>query len=74
MSNVILTGLLNKLPHEHEFENPVNISPPTSELKSFTPVLAFCSMSFFNVVHHFGTCPVSCESKNPASFVRALER
>ena len=75
ISDVILSGLLSKLPYEQEFENPVNISPPKCALTSFTPVSAFCCFSFLNMLHNFEkTSPVTCESKNPASFVSALEK
>ena len=37
------------------------------------PALVFCCMTFFSLEHHFETSPITCESKNPASFERALE-
>ena len=53
ISDAILDAMFNKLPYEYEFENLVNISPLKCALKSFTLVLVFCCMTFFNSVHHF---------------------
>ena len=69
---MILADILNKLPNEYDFENPVNVSPPKCPLKSFTPVLVVRCMTFFNSDHHCETCPMTSESKNPAFGFRAF--
>ena len=54
ISDVILAVILNKLPYEYEFENPVKI---------------FSAQVRAEVIHSCVRVP-----KNPASFVRALEK
>ena len=66
ISEVILSGLLNKLPYEQEFENPVNISPPKCALTSFTPVSAFCCFSF-------SICCIILKKKNKSRYMRVEE-
>ena len=75
ISDAILDAMFNKLPYEYEFENLVNISPLKCALKSFTLALVFCCTTFFSICCIIlKTMHGTCESKNPASFVRALEK
>ena len=72
---VLLASLLNKLLHEHEFENPVNFCPSKCALK-YHSLLRWrciaCHLSIWCIM--IETSPVTCESKNSASSVRALEK
>ena len=75
ISDVILASLLNKLPYEHEFRE--SCQHFSAQVRA--EIIHFCvgvllHVLFFNLVHHFETSPVTCEAKNLASVVRAVEK